>query len=90
MLLYPDDLNDNGSARTLKVSKNKEGGKLLLSLAFDGQRQTMTPVEPPANKEVMGQLVSAGKAAKQRSRMQAQTQIVDVQELTGADPQLPF
>lgn len=90
MLLYPDDLNDNGSARTLKVSKNKEGGKLLLSLDFDGQRQTMTPVEPPPHKKVMGHLVSAGKAAKQRSRMQTQTQIVDFQELTGADPQLPF
>lgn len=39
-LLYPEDPNDNHSARILSVGKNKEGERPQITLDFDGQTQT--------------------------------------------------
>lgn len=67
MLLWPEDLNDNRSARVLKVGKNKEGEKAKLSLAFDGARQTFRPIEPSAYQQMQEGLrkISADEKAKQ-------------------------
>ena len=43
ILMWPESPDDNRSDRILKVSKNKEGGKLSMKLSFDGATQTMRP-----------------------------------------------
>lgn len=87
MLLYPDDPNDNGSERILKVSKNKEGGKFAMNLAFDGQTQRLTPIEKPHHSEVGDKMRNAGRKAKIQNR---QTAMQGFAEITEADPKLPF
>lgn len=87
MLLYPEDPNDNGSQRVLKVSKNKEGGKFAMDLAFDGQTQRLTPVQKPQHSEVGDKTRSEGRKAKTRYRQQA---MHGFEVITGADPKLPF
>lgn len=85
MLLYPKDPEDNGSNRILKVSKNKDGEKLSLELAFDGATQTLTPVSD--DKEIMRKLVDQGRKVKQQLR---QTVLPEFHELSGEDSDLPF
>ena len=87
MLLYPEDPNDNGSQRVLKVSKNKEGGKFAMDLAFDGQTQRLTPVQKPQHSEVGDKMRSEGRKAKTQYRQQA---MHGFEVITGADPKLPF
>lgn len=61
MLLYPENLNDNRSNRILKIGKNKDGERATVTLAFDGEHQTMRPVrqdappKPPPPKKIPGQ-----------------------------------
>lgn len=85
MLLYPTDPDDNNSRRILKVSKNKEGEKLRLELAFDGATQTLTPVS--GDKAVMGRLVSEGRKAQRQNRQLA---IDGFAEITEGEEGLPF
>lgn len=69
MLLYPKDPDDNNSNRILKISKNKEGEKDKLELAFDGAAQGLTPV--PEDRTIMAKLANEGRKAKQRNRQAA-------------------
>jgi hypothetical protein len=87
MLLYPEDPNDNGSQRVLKISKNKEGGKFALELAFDGQTQRLTPVQKPHHSEVGDQMRNAGRKAKVQYR---QASLEGFEEVNGPDGDLPF
>jgi replicative DNA helicase len=87
ILLYPEDPNDNGSQRVLKVSKNKEGGKFALDLAFDGQTQRLTPVQKPHHSEVGDQMRNAGRKAKVQYRQAA---LDGFEEVNGPDGNLPF
>ena len=87
MLLYPEDPNDNGSQRVLKVSKNKEGGKFALDLAFDGQTQRLTPVQKPHHSQVEDQMRNAGRKAKVQYRQAA---LDGFEEVNGPDGNLPF
>lgn len=84
MLLWPEDLNDNRSARVLKVGKNKEGEKTKISLAFDGARQTFRPVEVSAYQQMKDGLRQLSAAEKQKPA--AQQMRLDVP----GDPPLPF
>ena len=52
MLLWPEDTNDNRSARNLKVAKNKEGEKAKLLLAFQGETQTLSPIQPSVGQQM--------------------------------------
>ena len=52
MLLWPEDPNDNRSARNLKVAKNKEGEKAKLLLAFQGETQTLSPIQPSVGQQM--------------------------------------
>lgn len=65
MLLYPEDPDDNGSNRILKVSKNKDGEKLRLVLSFDGATQTMRPLSD--DKAVAQKYSNEGRKAKRHS-----------------------
>ena len=87
ILLYPEDPNDNGSQRVLKVSKNKEGGKFALDLAFDGQTQRLTPIQKPHHSEVGDQMRNAGRKAKVQYRQAA---LDGFEEVNGPDGNLPF
>ena len=84
MLLWPEDLNDNRSARVLKVGKNKEGEKAKMSLAFDGARQTFRPIEPSAYQQMQEGLrkISAAEKEKQAGQQMSLS-------LAG-DPPFPF
>lgn len=88
MLLYPNDPDDNGSPRVLKISKNKEGGKFAMDLAFDGQTQTLTPLEKKHHSEVGNQMRNEGMKARARTR--SQTAMPGFKEITVADEELPF
>lgn len=46
LLVYPSKPNDNTSDRKLKIAKNKEGRKDVLTLAFDGATQTLRERPP--------------------------------------------
>lgn len=85
MLLYPEDPDDNGANRILKVSKNKEGEKLRIILTFDGATQTLTPVA--GDRDVMQRLANEGRKAKQQYRQQAMPQF---EEITEEEEDLPF
>lgn len=87
MLLYPEDPDDNGSRRILKVGKNKEGEKLKIELAFDGATQTMTPAS--GEKATMQKLADAGRKAKQEYR-QAARKAGEFQEIEGEEGDIPF
>lgn len=87
ILLYPEDPNDNGSQRVLKVSKNKEGGKFALDLAFDGQTQRLTPIQKPQHSKVGDQMRNAGRKAKVQCRKVA---LDGFEEVNGPDGNLPF
>lgn len=69
MLLYPTDPDNNASNRVLKVSKNKDGEKLSMELAFDGATQTLTPVS--GDKAVAQKLANDGRKAREHNRQQA-------------------
>ena len=87
-LLWPNDPNDNRSRRTLKLGKNKEGGKFSVELAFDGATQTMTEVETHPM-SAAAQYIEAGKAVKARNRAEASKQM-QFTDLPGSDKDNPF
>lgn len=84
MLLYPEDPDDNNSNRILKVSKNKEGEKLRLELAFDGATQTLTPVS--GDRAAAAHYINEGKKVKQRLRQQAEEEY----QFQETDEEVPF
>ena len=51
MLLYPEDPNNNDSRRVLKIGKNKEGRRSLITLDFDGDTQSLTPAQPTKSEQ---------------------------------------
>lgn len=87
-LLWPNDPNDNRSRRTLKLGKNKEGGKFSVELAFDGATQTMTEVEQHPM-SAAAQYIEAGKAVKAKNRAEASKQM-QFTDLPGSDKDNPF
>ena len=70
LILYPEDLDNNKSDRILKISKNKDGEKDRVKLAFDGPTQTLTPVRD--EEAVRNKLVNEGRKAKRKARREAQ------------------
>lgn len=68
-LLYPEDPNDNHSARLLAVGKNKEGERPLIKMDFDGATQTFTPHTPGKGEQYRNVMKAcgAGKVAAQRA-----------------------
>lgn len=85
MLLYPEDPDDNGSNRILKIGKNKEGEKLKLELVFDGATQTLTPAS--GDKAIMQKLANEGRKARQHHRQEA---LEGFREITDGEEDLPF
>lgn len=51
MILYPENPNDNRGNRILKIAKNKEGERGSLTLAFDGDVQTLRPIREAEEKK---------------------------------------
>lgn len=88
MLLYPEDPNDNGGRRILKVSKNKEGGSFALTMEFDGPTQRLTPAEAREDTSVSAHYIAEGQAAKTRYRAQAAAQFEELDDDSGID--MPF
>lgn len=64
LLLWPEDPNDNRSARVLKIAKNKDGERGKLTLAFNGAMQTFT-IAPQDGKSVAAHYAAVGRKAKQ-------------------------
>ena len=88
-----DDELDQEKNRILKVAKNKEYKRGRWPLYFDGEKQTFSIMTDPSGKEVMRQMVNAGKKAKARKRAETpgQQRIGEVVELPpGSDKNLPF
>ena len=84
MLLYPAEPNNNRSNRILKVSKNKEGEKLSLELAFDGATQTLTPIDP--EKKAMQKIAGEGRKLKQQKHAGQET----IAGFTETDEEVPW
>lgn len=88
-----DDDLDQEKNRILKVAKNKEYKRGRWPLYFDGEKQTFSIMTDPSGKEVMRQMVNAGKKAKARKRSETpgQQRMGEVVELPpGSDKNLPF
>lgn len=86
-LLYPEEPNDNKSRRILKVGKNKEGEKLLLTLDFDGATQTFTESN---NTGESYRNVTRSLAKAKKERAEAQRDQMAIEELKDDDGDLPF
>lgn len=90
-LLYqpgPKSKLDKDTSRILTIGKNKEGRQGNWPLYFDGEKQTFS-VMATKERDIMQNLVSAGKAAKSRNRTASMDQ-VKITELPGGDDCLPF
>lgn len=85
LLLWPEDPNDNRSARVLKIAKNKDGERDTLHLAFSGATQTLS-LAPKDGKAVAAQYAAAGRRAKQRRTPEPS----GFQELPNDTTPLPF
>lgn len=59
---------DSNRFRNFKIAKNKEGPRGTWLLAFDGPKQTFSTVVDESGRNVIRQLVDAGKAARQKPR----------------------
>lgn len=70
MLLWPSDPNDNKSARKLKIAKNKDGGRDVFDLDFNGATQTLS-ISPTGGKPAAAHYAAAGRRAKQRGAQQS-------------------
>ena len=89
MILYPQDPDDNGSGRILKVGKNKEGEKLAIELAFDGATQTLTPVSN--DRATAQKFVNEGRKVKQKLRQERLDGFEDEEEqFQYTDEEVPF
>ncbi|MBQ6756805.1 MAG: hypothetical protein IJP43_07710 [Oscillospiraceae bacterium] len=86
-LLYPEEPNDNKSRRILKVGKNKEGEKLLLTLDFDGATQTFTESN---NTGESYRNVTRSLAKAKKERAEAERDQMAIEELKDDDGDLPF
>ena len=78
--------------RVFKIAKNKEGRRGKWKMHFDGSKQTFSMVAGDG-KDVMRQLTSAGKAAKNRRHVEAKGQqsMEGFRDITGEyDPNFPF
>ena len=84
MLLYPEDPDDNGSNRILKVSKNKEGEKLRIVLDFDGATQTFSQADQ--GREVQARFAQDGRKIKQHYRQEALAGFTELPD----DEEVPF
>lgn len=71
-LLWPEDPDDNQSARILKLGKNKEGKKFRVRLNFAGNTQTMVEIK----ESVAAEMSAIGRAAKKKNHTDAQAQFV--------------
>lgn len=88
MLLFRKPIQDSPNLRGLKIAKNKDGpiGKVFLD--FDGPTQTFKPTDiNPEKTKVSDQLRNEGRKAKLRHR---QTTMQGFEQITEADPNLPF
>lgn len=84
---------DQEKNRIFKIAKNKEGRRGKWPLYFDGSTQTFSVMVSDDGKQVMRDLVAAGKAAKQKNRREARGQqtMPEFRELRGDDAKgVPF
>lgn len=74
MILYPEDMENNRSARVLKIAKNKDGERGRAILDFDGARQIFTAQEQKREFDrEMRQLAELKRTAKEnRARQNAE------------------
>ena len=88
-----DDELDPEKNRILKIAKNKEYKWGRWPLYFDGERQTFSIMTDESGRNVMRQLVNAGKKARAKNRAEApgQQMIGKVVELAASEARdLPF
>ena len=72
LLLWPEDMDDNRSNRTLKVAKQKEGEKLKLTLDFDGAVQTFREHKNTKAEQYQNAVAAGRQYAKAREAVQTQ------------------
>lgn len=68
ILLYPSDPNDNRSDRMLKIAKNKEGERALITMVFDGATQSMRPVPKSSGQKLREGLSELDRKQKAEKR----------------------
>ena len=88
-----DDELDQEKNRILKIAKNKEYKRGRWPLYFDGEKQTFSMMTDESGRNVMRQLVNAGKKARAKNRAEApgQQMIGKVVELPASEAtDLPF
>ena len=88
-----DDELDQEKNRILKVAKNKEYKRGRWPLYFDGEKQTFSVMTDEFGRNVMRQMVNAGKKAKARKRAETpgQQRIGQIVELPDSEAKgLPF
>ena len=87
----PKDADLDGDRhRILKIAKNKEHRQGAWPVYFDGAKQTFCTMvrEDGQSRQTLRQLTSAGKAARNRNRIQGQQSIGGFREIRGADPEV--
>lgn len=88
-----DEDLDQEKNRILKIAKNKEYKRGRWPLYFDGDTQTFSVVTDDTGRQVMRQMVNAGKKAKAKNRAEApgQQRIGEIVELPESEAKgLPF
>lgn len=83
-LLYLQDRNKPDGPRVFKISKNKEGTRPNILLAFDGKHQTFSKAQH--SEDILGKYVEDGKRARRRI---AEKPMEQFDMLSGDDP-VPF
>lgn len=84
---------DRERHRILKIAKNKEGRRGMWPVYFDGAHQTLSILMDEGGRNVLRQLVDAGKAAKAKNKADAQARQAGApfEELPdGEQTELPF
>lgn len=92
LLLFRPNPNDTTLQqdvhRLLKIGKNKEGRWGTWPLYFDGARQTFSVMA--RSREIMRDLVDAGKKAQTRARKEPEYKQVELTDITDESGPLPF
>lgn len=92
LLLYPENPNDNDGRRVLKIGKNKEGRRAVVTLDFDGDTQTMRVAQATKSEQYqklnheLAEIRRADHARRRAERMEGQAVFTEMP----ADEALPF
>ena len=92
LLLYPENPNDNDGRRVLKIGKNKEGRRAVITLDFDGDTQTMRVAQATKSEQYqklnheLEEIRRADHARRRAERMEGQAVFTEIP----ADEALPF